>query len=134
MSQTYFTRSAQINLPVAYTEITFDSTFYPTLEDEECFGLCMEKWENDFPEELCISNVIYVVLMVLRTVNTNEGKKEFSAVVKVGYTGNKTKGTLFNRLKEQFRENNAVDIIPLMIMQSKKSTDIETIEKKFTRF
>jgi len=131
MSRTYPTRSTtKTNQSVLHTERTYDSI----LKKEKYFGLCMEKWKDDFPKELCISNVIYVVLMVLRKVNTNEGEKEFSVVVKVGYTGNRMKGTLFDRLEEQFRVNNAVDIIPLMIMQGNKMMDIEIIEKNIHKF
>ena len=131
MSHEYPTRFSLKKIShVSHVETRVKSVVKSSIEDKECFDLCLENWEKCFPEELCIQNAIYVVLIVLKSAITKTGKIKFPVVVKVGYTGNRKSGTLFERLKEQFRDNDAVDIIPLMVMQARKTIDVAHIEQE----
>jgi hypothetical protein len=109
---------------VSYSETTHDTG----VERKERFDSCVESWEECFRKELCKKNVIYVVLMILESGITSSGKIDFPTVIKVGYTGERSNGTLFDRLKEQFRENGAVDIQPIMVM--KGTSNVRQIEKE----
>jgi hypothetical protein len=108
---------------------------YPDYGEElQNFHDINDYWQNKYASVFNEINCVYVVCMILYKAKLNEKnklvEKQFVTIIKVGFSGERDEGTIFNRMKELAGEYYAIYIIPLLIMKANSRDNIYKTEKQ----